>query len=58
LFVGADTNWNLLMEEKPAVTKGEYAQLRSAVVTLIGQGRRLAARSVNAALSSTYWLMR
>ena len=45
------------MEKKAVVAKSEYAELHSAVVALIEQGRRLAARSINAALTSTYWLI-
>ncbi|MGI9072234.1 MAG: PDDEXK nuclease domain-containing protein [Bryobacteraceae bacterium] len=44
------------MEEKGIVPSG-YAELLSAVIDLIEQGRRLAARSINAALTSTYWLI-
>jgi predicted nuclease of restriction endonuclease-like (RecB) superfamily len=42
---------------KPKIIQGPYRELLRGVVTLIEQGRTASVRSVNAVLTSTYWLI-
>lgn len=36
---------------------GSYSELLGSVVSVLERGRQLAARSVNTALTATYWLV-
>lgn len=44
-------------EPKETDVTRSYGELLSSIVTLLEQGRQFAARSVNAVLTSTYWLV-
>jgi hypothetical protein len=46
-----------MSEKKAQVQRHGYAELLSGIIAVLEQGRRSAARSVNAVLTATYWLV-
>jgi hypothetical protein len=43
--------------KETGIGKGDYTELLSGIITVLEQGRQSAARSVNAVLTATYWLV-